>query len=130
MCDDPEARVGGRVYKTLEYGTCQPILNPAVNFTGYENLPTYIVSIHTAAGNISPIDSYITNGDEFVLLQPLSDSRCSLIPDVVEVTDPPIFGAFPDGTWVQFDPRLKMVAGSKGHSQVKSHRAPMFHEPF
>jgi hypothetical protein len=112
LCDNPEARIGGRVYITLEDGTCQPILNPAVNFTGYESLPTYILNIPAASGNISSIDSYITNGDEFILLQPLSDSRCTLIPDVVEVTDPPIFGVLPDGSWLQFDSRLNLESNT------------------
>ena len=109
LCGNPEEKVGGRLFIRLEDGSCQPIINPLVNFTGFENLPTYIVSIPAGSANLRPIDVSFTNGDEFILLQQLSDSRCSVIPDVVEMSDPPVFGLLSDGTWLQFDPRLNLV---------------------
>ena len=106
LCASPEETVGGRVFITLEDGTCQAIRNPSVNFTGFENLPTYSLAI--PADSLSLVDVPFTNGFEFILLQPLSDSRCSTIPDVVEVNDPPVFGVLSDGSWLQFDPRLTL----------------------
>ena len=108
LCGNPEEVVGGRLYITLEDGSCQPVLNPAVNFKGVENLPTYVITVPAGPSSLRAIDTSFTNGDEFILLQPLSDSRCSMIPDVVEVNDPPIFGALSDGSWLQFDPRLNL----------------------
>jgi len=102
LCGNPDEIVGGRMYITLDDGTCQPILNPAVNFTGFENLPTYALNIPKQPNSVRTI------GDEFILLQPLNDTRCSMIPDVVEVNDPPIFGLGSDGSWLQFDPRLNL----------------------
>jgi len=97
LCGSPEERVGGRMYITLEDGTCQPISNPAINFTGFENLPTYVLSIPAGAGVLRSIDVPITRGDEFLLMLPLGDSSCSKIPDVVDFHDPPVFGALSDG---------------------------------
>ena len=56
--------------------------------------------------SFSPIDALFTKGDEFIVQQPLSDPRCAVIPDVVQVNDAPIFGVLSDGSWLQFDPRL------------------------
>jgi len=112
LCGNPEERVGGRMYITLEDGSCQPILNPAVDFTGFENIPAYVLTLPSGPSSLRPIDVSVTNGDEFILLQALNDPRCSMIPDVVELNDPPIFGVLPDGTWLQFDPRLKLEANT------------------
>ena len=108
FCDHPEESVGGNIYIWLEDGSCQPVLNPTVNFTGFENLPTYVISIPTGSSILRPIDGLFTNGDEFLLEQPLSDPRCSIIPGVVELNDPPIFGVLQNGSWLQFDPRLSL----------------------
>jgi len=104
LCNSPEEWVGGRVYITIEDGSCQTILNPVLNFTAFQNLPTYSLSI--PAGSLDVINLFSTRGDEFMLSQPLTDSRCAIIPDVVESSDPPVFGVLSDGSWVQFDPRL------------------------
>lgn len=113
LCKDPEGRVGGRVFVMLEDGTCQLFLNPVVNFTGFGNLPTYILKIPAVtSGNISAIESYNTNGDDLILLQTLSDTRCTSIPNIFEVNDPPVFGILPDGSWLQFDPRLNLKSNT------------------
>jgi len=106
LCGNPEERVGGQMYIKLEDGTCQPIANPAINFTGFENLLTYVLTVPVASGILRPIDVSSTNGDEFLLTLPLNDSRCSDIPYVVDPNEPPIVGALSDGSWMQFDPRL------------------------
>jgi hypothetical protein len=129
LCASPEETVGGRVYITLEDGSCQPILNPSVNFTGFVNLPTYYLTI--PAESLSVVDVSFTNGYEFLLLQPLSDSRCSIIPDVVEVNDPPVFGVLSDGSLLQFDPRLTLegntiqfpIADGGGQDVIRSGKA-------
>ena len=45
LCGNPEEKVGGFFFIFLEDGSCQSVLNPTVNFTGFENLPTYVISI-------------------------------------------------------------------------------------
>jgi hypothetical protein len=71
-----EERVGDPMYITLDDGTCQPIYNPVINFTGFENLLTYSVSIPVGAGVLRSNDIPITRGDEFFLMVPLNDSSC------------------------------------------------------
>jgi hypothetical protein len=128
LCWNPEEVVGGHMYIFLEDGTCQPILNPVVNFTGLENVPTYVLSIPAGPGTLVPIDVSFTNGEEFILTQPLSDPRCSTIPDVVELNGPPIFAVMSDGSWLQFDPRLSLkyntiqspIADGGGQDEIHS----------
>jgi hypothetical protein len=111
LCGSPEEKVGGRVYIALENGSCQPILNPAVNFTGFTNLVTYRLNI-PGFEYLSPIDESSTNGDEFMLQQSLNDPTCSMVPIIVEISDPPVLSVLPDNTWLQFDPRLHFVSNT------------------
>ena len=108
LCNNPEERVGGNMYVYLEDGTCQPIPNPVINFTGFETLPTYVLSITVGTGLLRSIDLPFSDGGEFLATLPLNDTRCSSIPDVVDVNEPPVIVALSDGSWLQFDARLKL----------------------
>ena len=54
------------------------------------------------------IDTTRSNGGEYILRNGLTDDLCDSLNDVTEERDPPVFGKLPDGSWLQFDPRLKL----------------------
>ncbi len=100
-----QERIGGQLKIRVESGDCVTVENPRVSLTGFENLITgYILDL---PDTLIPIDEYITNGEELTLPDGLDDDQCVLIPVVREtISDEPIFGKLPDGSYVQFDPRL------------------------
>lgn len=101
-------KVGGKLSIKLPDGRCVTVPNPPVNLTSIEGDST-ILDLHE--NNLEPIDEYY-NSDEFILQNPLTDPLCAKIPDVFEHGDEKIFGRLPDGTWLQFDPRLELQSNS------------------
>lgn len=100
--------IGGRLAIELQDGSCQNISNPAVDFTDHENLPIYIINLPGGSGDLKPIYEQWTKGDDFILTSALQDASCDNVPVLLMLGDAPIFGQLPDGTWLQFDPRLNL----------------------
>lgn len=49
-----------------------------------------------------------SNGGEYIYFDGVDDPACSQLNDAVEETDAPVFGKLPDGSWLQWDPRLAL----------------------
>eukprot|EP00554_Chaetoceros_debilis_P007442 CAMPEP_0194077066 /NCGR_PEP_ID=MMETSP0149-20130528/3732_1 /TAXON_ID=122233 /ORGANISM="Chaetoceros debilis, Strain MM31A-1" /LENGTH=4275 /DNA_ID=CAMNT_0038757959 /DNA_START=113 /DNA_END=12940 /DNA_ORIENTATION=+ len=97
--------IGGYLAIQVESGECVIVENPRVSITGFEASVTgYVLDL---PNTLIPIDEKATNGEELTLPDGLDDSKCVLIPVVREtLSDEPIFGKLPDGSYLQFDPRL------------------------
>ena len=54
------------------------------------------------------IDMANTNGGDYILLSGSDDPLCASLNDVSEETDLPTFGKLPDGSWLMYDPRIKL----------------------
>ena len=108
LCQDPipVQRVGGDVCFYLEDGRQGTVKNPTVDFSSNENLPTFVVNLPSDPNILRPIDVTKTDGEEFILLRQLHDPVCDNIASLID--DAPIFGKLPDGSWLQFDPRLEL----------------------
>jgi len=107
MCKKPEEFVGGRFWLMMEDKSCQSLRNPLVNFHVGSVLPENVLNLPAISeGVLEPIDGPQTSDGEFILFGGLSDPLCYQLNDSTEEEDPPVFGKLPDGSWLQFDPRL------------------------
>ena len=100
-----QERVGGKLYIQLEDGKCIEAANPEVDVTGLA--AANIVNL--LPSDLDRADVDFTGGEEFMLRIALGDANCNNIPTVPELGDEPVFGKLPDGSWLQFDPRLNLA---------------------
>ena len=127
LCNTPQQKIGGKLYIRLEDGQCVTVQHPEVNLDGYENTISTIFNI--ADGTYEPIDTWKYGEDtNFKLTISMSDipsfsSLCSTLPVVRDDGDEAVFGKLSDGTWLIFDPRIRleentvdspMIDGGKG----------------
>lgn len=105
VCRDPEEFVNGRLWITLEDGTCRGTQNPPVNLSGITELVSYQVELPNL---LDPVDLAFSNNELFILNTSVESAICSAIPAIPEFGDDPIFGRLPDGSWLQFDARLEL----------------------
>lgn len=105
VCRNPEELVNGRLWIKLEDGTCRATQNPPVNLSGIDGLVSYQINLPNL---LDPIDLSFSDNELFILKTSINSSVCSTIPAIPEVGDDPIFGQLPDGSWLQFDPRLEL----------------------
>ena len=83
--------------------------NPLVHFYPNSPQPGLVLSLpDVSAGILEHIDTTRSDGGEYILRNGLNDDLCNSLNDVTEERDPPVFGQLPDGSWLQFDPRLKL----------------------
>jgi len=105
-----EEWIGGNYFLKNDYGrTCQAILNPPIYFDLTKTtLPNPVVPLPALGEGLELIDTHILEsaGQHFILANGLEDDVCSMLPDVHDEKEPPIFGQMPDGTWLQFDPHV------------------------
>jgi len=118
ICDWPDTPSKyyprGRLFLRVEDDSCQEVdqaLVPLLSFTGFETLARY--NFQLDPNNFKSASEYAEShpmipGDDIILINELTDPLCKEIPEVVEDGDVPIFGQLPDGTWLQYDPRLKL----------------------
>ena len=107
MCGYPQEELGldGQFFVIADDdGNCRGIRQLAVNFTGYENLVAYKLIFE--GSDMTQIDVGITDGAELILKNGFTGNVCNEIPEITEDNDTPIFGKLPDGSWVQWDPRV------------------------
>ena len=98
--------VDGWVKIRLETSECVGMKNFLVNFTGYEDIPTYILDL---PDDLTPIDYYTSHRGEYMLMSAIDDpAACIAVPQVPELEDQKVFGRLADGTWLRFDPRLNL----------------------
>ena len=64
------------------------------------NLPNISESV------LEMIDEIRSEAGEFILFNGLNQTTCNSINDVTEENDAPVFGRLPDGSWLQWEPRL------------------------
>lgn len=102
--------IGGNYFLKNDYGrTCQAILNPPIYFDLTKTtLPNPVVPLPALGEGLELIDTHIPEsaGQHFILANGLEDDICSMLPDVHDEKEPPVFGQMPDGTWLQFDPHV------------------------
>ena len=95
----------------MENNSCEKIRNPPIHFdkTTVKYLSNPVVPLPALNNGLEPIDTHKdSNGEEFILVDRLDDKVCSQLPNVAKDEDPPTFAQLPDGTWLQFDPRLNL----------------------
>ena len=110
ICRYPDEKVNGKIGIKIEDGSCVYAENPRVDLTGQEGNAQFILNL--SQSNLQVIDEYLTNGEEFILRNAISNSLCEAIPAVPDLDDEPIFARVSDGTWLQFDPRLIIETNS------------------
>jgi len=112
MCGLPQDFEGGWFYLVVsqEPRVCQRLPNPLVNFYPDDPdtiKPSNVLSLPDVSLNVlESIDEVPSRGGEYILIDGLTDALCNSLSDVTEETDAPTFGQLPDGSWLQFDPRL------------------------
>ena len=112
LCDTPQQRTGGKLYIRLEDGQCVTVQNPAANLDGYESTISTIFNIPDGA--LTPTDSW-KYGEETTFKLTISmfdspsfSSLCSNLPAVRDDGDEAVFGKLSDGSWLIFDPRIRL----------------------
>jgi len=106
---DLSESLNGIVYVQTGGGSCIPVRNPSVDLTGYETLvdSSRVLSLPAFSSNqFYPIDIDQVRSDEYLLMVDLSDTKCDMLPEIMNHNDSPIFGKLPNGTWLLFDPHL------------------------
>jgi len=105
----PREYVDGDFDLYMDDGSYQSLVNPPVTFYTDSIQPPQVLNLPalTEAG-IDSIDEYRSNGGEFILHDELTDPLCSTLNEVSEDDDTPVFGKLPDGSWLVYDPRLKL----------------------
>ena len=118
ICGSLSEYIGGRLGLLLEDGNCVVTQNPEVNLDGFEHLASNIFDLND--NNLQSVDEGWYNGESLVYsLQrslfddPSFSSICSALPSVPEIGDEPIFAKVSNGTWLLFDPRLRLETNTK-----------------
>ena len=107
MCSRPEEWAGGWFNLRMADGSCQSLPNPLVRFYPDSVQPYSFLSLpNVTSGTLDLIDEVQSRGGEYLLRGGLIDPLCAQLSDVTEENDAPIFGKLPDGSWLQFDPRI------------------------
>jgi len=109
MCGNPSESIGGNIRIRLENGACVNAPNPVVNFSGYENLVSYALNLNST-GDLQPINEKWSFAQGFLSLDDLHDADCNVIP--LENQEGFVFGQLPDGSWLQFEPRLQLATNT------------------
>jgi len=111
MCSYPEAYADGRFWLRVNETSreCEELRNPLVHFYADSPNPMNVLRLPAISrGVLEQIDEARTRGGEYILFGALTDDVCNQLNDVTEERDPPVFGQLPDGSWLQFDPRLML----------------------
>ena len=118
VCGGLSESIGGRLRIQLEDGNCVDTQNPEVNLDGFEYLASNI--FYLDENNLQSIDEWWYDGEPMVYsLQrslfndPSFSLTCSALPSVPEMGDEPIFAKVSNGTWLLFDPRLRVETNTK-----------------
>ncbi len=107
MCSRPEEWAGGWFNLRMPDGSCQALPNPIVRFYSDSVQPPNFLSLpNVTTGILDRVDVVQSRGEEYLLRVGLNDPLCGQLSDVTEENDAPVFGKLPNGTWLQFDPRL------------------------
>ena len=137
MCRRPEPHYAGRYWLRID-GDCHEFVNPQIKFYHDSGECTFylhgspnrvelltrvpicsaavaqpdasqIISLpNITSGVLEHIDMANTRGGEYILLSGSDDPECYSLNDVSEETDIPTFGKLPDGSWLMYDPRIKL----------------------
>ncbi len=109
LCSVRGERSGANVWIRLEDGECVPAENPPVYLSqSAENDLQYVLDLSSVEDQLTPIDEFLTGGEEFILPPALEGDICEAIPPVQDPFDEQIFGKLADGTFLIFDPRLDL----------------------
>ncbi len=108
LCSVQSERSDGNIWIRLEDGKCVQAENPPVDLRGKESESQYILDLSSVEDQLTPIDTYLTNGEEFLLPTSLEGAVCDSIPSVPDPFDEHVFGKLSDGTFLIFDPRLDL----------------------
>jgi len=107
MCSRPEEWAGGWFNLRMADGSCQALPNPHVKFYPDSVQPNSFLNLpNVTAGILDRIDEVRSQGVEYLLRGGLNDPLCGQLSAVTEENDAPVFGKLPDGSWLQFDPRI------------------------
>mmetsp|Transcript_6781 Transcript_6781/g.9027 ORF Transcript_6781/g.9027 Transcript_6781/m.9027 type:complete len:2086 (+) Transcript_6781:84-6341(+) len=111
----------GRLFLRTESGSCQEVdrsdANPLVNLTAASlHQDPHLAGIHILqipeTAELMPVNTHFSNNEEFILVNGLTDSSqeatCDAVSLAIESDDAPVFAQLSDGTWLQFDPRLRL----------------------
>ena len=113
MCKAPEEYYNGRFYLRVEDGSCRSLRNPFVNFFPDSVQPGIFLNLpDISTGVLEYIDEVRSKSGEFIHLHSINEAVCNQLNDVTEAQDPPVFGKLPDGSWLQFDPRMLLEENS------------------
>lgn len=109
MCSRPEEWAGGWFNLRMADGSCQALPNPHVKFYPDSVQPSSFLNLpNVTAGILDRIDEVRSQGVEYLLRGGLNDPLCGQLSAVTEENDAPVFGKLPDGSWLQFDPRIML----------------------
>ncbi len=103
MCSPLATGHTDTLYAIDSYGLTATYFSPTVQPENVLTLPAI------SEGVLDHIDEVRTLGGEYILFGGLADTQaamCDQLNDVIEEGDSPVFGQLPDGSWLQFDPRL------------------------
>ena len=111
MCQhsQPQPYEGGsfRLLVDETSGRCEYLANPLVHFYQDSAQPAIVLPLPGIAdGVLYHINEVRSLGGEYILANGLNEDQCGELNDVTEETDSPVFGKLPDGSWLQFDPRV------------------------
>lgn len=108
VCRLPEEHAFGRVYLQVEDDSCQWFENPFIVFYPDSIQPPKVLHLPNISESvIEPIDVIRSEGGEFIYFESIGDqSICEHLNTVTELNDSPVFGRLPDGSWLQYEPRL------------------------
>mmetsp|Transcript_31842 Transcript_31842/g.73213 ORF Transcript_31842/g.73213 Transcript_31842/m.73213 type:complete len:3134 (+) Transcript_31842:2040-11441(+) len=106
-CGGYQEVVGGYIGFISENGVCLYVQNPPINFPSeYVNPASYVVNLNTTDNILHPIDMDGPFLNGYVTTKALDDPVCDTIPLEIEGK---VFGILPDGSWLQYEPRLQLA---------------------
>ncbi|KAL7482807.1 hypothetical protein ACHAW6_008462, partial [Cyclotella cf. meneghiniana] len=109
MCWLPEEKISGRVYLKMQDETCQWFSNPIIAFYSASPQPSKVINLPNISQSVlESIDEIRSNAGEFIYFNAINDPLCNQLNAVIEQDDAPLFGKLPDGSWLQYDPRLRL----------------------
>ena len=75
--------------------------------------PGIVVNLPSISPEVlDKIDEGRSRGGDYIHRTSLSDPFCETLSDVTEELDPPVFGRLPDGSYLQYDPRMLLEENS------------------
>ena len=112
------------IFFQLDYTSHESILQPRVDWTGYEEyLPEHyfifdgsVTWDETSSDLFSPYTMH--KGDELLLRDGYDGPICDLVPPYAGPDDAPIFAKMADGTWVQWTPKVQVESNGPSINDV------------